>query len=76
MPYVIKTCPRCGKKYNLHLDSKGKMKKVTDACEHIKISRLRGRPKDVVTADVNELDKMISEENKKYKRLSNGKNMS
>ncbi len=69
MPYVIKHCPTCGKEYHVHLGVKGKVKKITGACEHIKISRLKGRPRDILMADAEELDKMFCEEYEKSKKV-------
>lgn len=66
MPYVIKTCPTCGTKYHVHLNQKGKIKKITGACEHVRTSRISRST--VHTVDIDELDKMIDEEYKKSEK--------
>ena len=68
MPYIVKKCSRCGAKYHVHLNAKGKIKKITGACEHIKMSKNIHSKKDVYIADANELDKMVSEEYEKSKK--------
>ena len=63
MVYVIKKCPVCGKKYNVHKNGK-----ITGGCEHVKMGRIRGKKEVLFTADTNELDEMILKEYDKSKK--------
>lgn len=58
MPYIIKKCPTCGKKYHEHINGK-----IKGACEHIKVGRIRGKKQPILAVEnTTELDKMMDTE--------------